>query len=250
MITVYDVKNQSGYFCECAKQAFSLLRFSSITEILKMEQDCKHLIANIVENLSKSAQEAHVFLDLLSKTVIERYVPDLKQSARYITGDKSEKFVDSISKIVDKTADYVTDRLKLSRGSVDIVEDSAAYIEPNVDDYGFRDALQITKITKKIYDADESLTEAGNQKMDEVEAKYGVFYEKYNNEVVSKINQMRTLLSRIQDLRSVLDSCVIAKYLRNYYNLTDEKSLVDFLNCSDFELINKAATATKHFKEV
>lgn len=247
MFTIFDVKNRSGYFCECAKQAFSLLRFAHITEILKVEKECKILISEIVEDLSSKICDARIFLDILSKTVIEGYLDSLKEDASFATGNKSQKWINSITSITDDVTNYVTNRLGLQEDSIDIVEESAAYIEPNVADYGFRDALQIANIAKKIYAADDLLSKIGEEKADIVEAKHGTFYEKYNNEALSKISSMRESLDKINNLRSVLDSCTIAKYLRNYYNLNDSKNVIDFLNCQEFDLVTKAIEAATNF---
>lgn len=246
MFTIYDVKNRSGYFCNCAKQAFSLLRFSSINDILKLESDCKHLIANIVETLSCLVYSANIFLDILSKNVIENYVSSLKESVKYISGEQNSRYISSISKMSDDVGDYVAERLGIVDEKIDIVEDSASYIEPNVGDYAFRDALQAANIASKIYSADEFLSSEKDKNFDKTEAEYGIFYEKYNNEAVSMISNMRNCLNKINDLRNVLDSCLVAKYIRSYYSINNIEDAVDFLNCSEFELINKAIAATEN----
>lgn len=247
MFTIYDVKNRDGYFCECAKQAFSLLRFSTISEVLKIEKDCKRLIADIAEDLSEKVHKANTFIDMLSKNVLASYLPSLEQDAEYSKKNSGEKHIDAISPAIDRVSMYVTNKIDPVGGGIDVVAESATYIEPNISDYGFRDALQITNIAKKMYGADEHLTKIADEKNDEVETKYGVYYEKYNNEVVNMISEMRASLNQISNLKGVIDSCLIAKYLRSYYELANENTAIDFLNCSEFELINKAAEASEHF---
>lgn len=245
MFTIYEVKNRDGYFCECAKQAFSLLRFSTISEILKIESDCKCLIAEIAEDLSKKVHNANIFMDMLSKNVLASYLPSLEQGAEYF--DKNVKHIKAISSVTDKVSRYIAEKVDLGENGIDIIADSSIYIEPNTSDYGFRDALQITNIAKKMYGADEYLTSIADVKNDEIEAKYGIYYEKYRNQAANMISEMRTSLNQISNLKSVLDSCIIAKYLRSYYELTDKNAIVDFLNCSEFELISKAVEASEHF---
>ena len=242
MITWCDANNMTTHFKECANKALSLLRYSDIVQIIKIESDCKTLIAKNAAMLSKLTLDIKIFSDIYSKMINEDYIPVLKKCLE-VRGSQLQ----NINKAANVMSNHVKERIGYEEERVDIVANEESFIEPNIAYADFRDAKYLVEIVNSMISAEGEVSKADEKNLNNLEAMYRIISEKSRNKVANFKNDIKNIEDKIDELKTIIDSCTLAKYIRQCYNLLDSDSTVSFLDENIAVLLPKAATAAKQF---